>query len=217
MEKHQTYFNLLDAVKENGCPICFLVKKSTDKFMDDFLYEQVNDPGMRKRIRKSLGFCNHHAWCLEKVGDGFGQSIIYRDLLEIFLDRIHEQKAVRFLKGTFENIQKICPLCEDTEEVEQRYISTFIENFNDPQLQIPFSNSFGLCLPHLNKLLCQCKDIKITHKIIEIETKKIEKLIEELKEYGRKKDYRFSKEQYGKEGDSWIRAIEKFTGKEGVF
>ena len=33
----------------------------------------------------------------------------------------------------------------------------------------------------------------------------------------RKHDYRFSKEGYKKEGDSWERAIEKLIGKEGVF
>jgi hypothetical protein len=32
----------------------------------------------------------------------------------------------------------------------------------------------------------------------------------------RKHDYRFSKEKFGKEGDSWIRIIEKFIGKEGI-
>jgi hypothetical protein len=36
-------------------------------------------------------------------------------------------------------------------------------------------------------------------------------------EFHRKHDYRFSKEKFGKEGDSWIRAIEKMIGKEGVF
>jgi len=52
--KHTTYFNLLDAFKESGCAICTLIKKSIHKSMDDFLYEQVNDLGVRKDIKESL-------------------------------------------------------------------------------------------------------------------------------------------------------------------
>ena len=80
MEKHLSYFALLDALKEKGCPICFLLKKNTNKSMDDFLYEQVNDSGIRKAIRDSFGFCNRHAWQLRNIGDGLGLSIIYKNL-----------------------------------------------------------------------------------------------------------------------------------------
>jgi len=88
MEKHQTYFNLLDALKEKGCPICNLAKKNIHMAMDSFLYERVNDPGARKEIRKSLGYCNTHAWQLQKFGDGFGLSIIFNELLGILNEKI---------------------------------------------------------------------------------------------------------------------------------
>lgn len=74
-----------------------------------------------------------------------------------------------------------------------------------------------MCLPHLLTLLKLCKDTKISAKILKIEAAKVKSIIEELKEFERKHDYRFSKEKFGKEGDSWIRAIEKLIGKEGVF
>jgi hypothetical protein len=63
----------------------------------------------------------------------------------------------------------------------------------------------------------KCKNRKFISEIIGIEAIKLEGLIVELKEFHRKHDYRFSKERIGKEGDSWIRAIEKMIGKEGVF
>ena len=34
--------DLVDALKKNGCCICYLIRKRTRKYMDDFLYEQVN-------------------------------------------------------------------------------------------------------------------------------------------------------------------------------
>ena len=224
--KHTTYFNLLDALKENGCAICTLVKKSVHKSLDDFLYEQVNDPGVRKEIKESFGFCNRHAWQLQKFGDGFGLSIIYQYLSRLLIDKMDKKVDPKTLiKGllqdkeirNFQKIQNTCMVCKEEKEVERRYIEVFIDNFEDAELQFAFKNSFGLCLPHLLTLLKLCKDAKISVEVLKIEDVKIKSIIEELKEFERKHDYRFSKEKIGKEGDSWIRAIEKLTGKESVF
>ena len=224
--KHIPYFNLLDALKENGCAICTLIKKSVHKSMDDFLYERVNDPGVRKEIRESFGFCNRHAWQMQKFGDGFGLSIIYHYLLGLLIDKTDKQMdAKTLIKGllqdkemrNFQKIQNTCMVCKEAKEVERRYIEVFIENFEDAELQFAFKSSFGLCLPHLLTLLKLCKDAKISAEILRIESAKIKSIIEELKEFERKHDYRFSEEKFGREGDSWIRAIEKLIGKEGVF
>ena len=88
--KHTTYFNLLDALKEQGCPVCFVIKKNAQKFMDNFLYESVNDPGIRKQIKESVGFCNRHAWQLQKFGDGFGLGIVYEDIMRLVLRRLEK-------------------------------------------------------------------------------------------------------------------------------
>jgi hypothetical protein len=224
--KHIPYFNLLDALKENGCAICTLIKKSVHKSMDDFLYERVNDPGVRKEIRESFGFCNRHAWQMQKFGDGFGLSIIYHYLLGLLIDKTDKQMdAKTLIKGllqdkemrNFQKIQNTCMVCKEAKEVERRYIEVFIENFEDAELQFAFKSSFGLCLPHLLTLLKLCKDAKISAEVLRIESAKIKSIIEELKEFERKHDYRFSEEKFGREGDSWIRAIEKLIGKEGVF
>ena len=224
--KHTTYFNLLEALKEDGCAICTIIKNFVHKSMDDFLYEQVNDPGVRKEIKESFGFCNRHAWQLQKFGDGFGLSIIYHYLSELLIDKMDKQTDPKILiKGllqdkemrNFQKIQNTCMVCKGAKEIEHRYIDVFIENFEDTELQFAFKDSFGLCLPHLLTLLKLCKNTKISNGVVKIEAMKIKSIIEELKEFERKHDYRFSKEGFGKEGDSWIRAIEKFIGKEGVF
>src|SRR3972149_12031574 len=164
MERHITYFNLLDASKEKGCPICFLIKNAVNKSMDNFLYENVNDPGVRKEIRKSLGYCNFHAWQLQKIGDGLGLGIIYEELLNILTDKIegchsHQNKNIShvLLKELLQNKAKLnyhekskltCPICRDLRECEKRYITAFIEYFNDAEFHKSFKFSFGLCLPH---------------------------------------------------------------------
>lgn len=198
-EKHTTYFNLLDALKE-GCPICFLVKRSVHKFMDDFLYEGINDPGVRQEIKASSGFCNRHAWQLQKSGDGFGQAIVYSELMNVVLKRP----------------AKTCIFCVQEKEAEGRYLSVFLESFDDTDFGYRYKSSFGLCLPHLAVALKKCRDAGAKKALVDIETKKVSALTIELKEFMRKHDHRFSHEKIGKEGDSWIRAIEKFIGKEGI-
>ncbi len=230
MEKHTSYFNILDALKEDGCSICSLVKKTIRKVMEDFLYENVNDPGSRKEIRKSIGFCNTHAWQLQRLGDGLGSSIIYEDLINIALSRLEKvtlrrKNAEDFLKEFlkehkryyYQKPNKVCPLCKTKREVEERYILTFIEGLQEEEFYSSFKDSFGLCLSHLLGVLKKCKEGKTAGLILRIELGKMRSLIGELKEFQRKHDYRFSHEGFGKEGDSWIRAIEKMVGKDGMF
>jgi len=222
--KHTSYFNLLDALKERGCPVCFVIKKNVQKYMDDFLYESVNDPGLRKQIKESVGFCNRHAWQLQKFGDGFGLGIVYEDLMRFVLKRLEEADgSSASLKAMLKQLDKdeqnkqSCIVCKEEKDVESRYISVFLENCDDPELKSAYKNSFGLCLRHLNLAVKKNKNKNLNNEIIAIEIVKFNSLIAEIKEFLRKQDYRFSKEKFGKEGDSWIRAIEKLIGKEGVY
>jgi hypothetical protein len=230
MEKHQTYFNLFDAFKEKGCPFCFLIQKVIHNAMDSLLYEQVNDPGVRKDINKSLGFCNLHAWQLQKFGDGLGLSIIYKNLIEIIISKMkkggNRNNCIKLVSQEFVNNRNIeyqhkikasCPMCRLQRETEERYLSTFLEDFHEPELYMVFKDSFGLCLPHLLKAFKMCNDAKIFKEIINVELEKLDYLSQELEEFRRKHDYRFSHEGFGKEKDSWIRAIEKMIGKEGIY
>jgi len=207
-ERHLAYFNLLDAFKE-GCPLCYLVQKTASRYVDNLLYEQVNDPQTRQKIRKAKGFCNKHAWQIQKTGEALGISIIYEDLLKLSTAELHgERKKDKTI---------ICLICHEERMTEKRNISILIENIQDHDLIETYESSFGLCLPHLSMVFENKRDNQAIKKIKNIELKKIDHLIEELEKLQQKYDYRFSKEVMGKEGTAWIRAIEKLNGKEGVF
>ncbi len=230
--KHLTYYNLIEALKEKGCPICTLLGRNTHKYMVSFLYESVNDPGVRKRIRESYGFCSRHAWQLKEIGDGLGLSIVYEDLLENTRMKIESMvQSVRsikdlktdpFVSGTksyTRSIEKSCPVCRLEKQNSERNIAAFLESLEDSEFKKLYMQSSGLCMPHLIELLRHIKHIKNEEKqvreILHTELRKIRELSMELKEFQRKHDYRFSSEGFGPERDSWIRAIEKMAGKEG--
>jgi len=212
MEKHLSYFALLDALKEKGCPVCFLLGKNIHKAMDDFMYEQVNDPGLRETIRNSLGFCNRHARQLQRMGDGLGLSIIYEDLIATILEQIKKRSKTKRRQNNFPAKSSACLFCKREADIEKRYSDGLINHFYEPEILNDFKKSDGLCLPHFSVLLEGCIDRKIAKEVIDIEAEKLEVLRQDLKEFQRKHDYRFSGEKYGKERDAWIRATEKLFG-----
>ena len=211
MKNDLAYHNLLQAFAK-GCPICILINQNTTRLIDDLLYERVNDSLTRDRIRESFGFCNRHAWQLQTAGDVSGHSIIYADLLttlaELFASRKVNQRALK--------PKRICLVCEQEQEVEREYTAKLIKYFHDSKLQNRYSESAGLCLPHIYQVIAQTKDAKLHAELLAIEKLKFLALSEELKRLLNTYDYRFTKTQLGKERDAWIRAIEKLSGRRGV-
>lgn len=204
-ERHTAFYNLLDSVRGHGCPVCSLVLKSNLKFIDGILYESVNDPALRDEIRGSEGFCNRHSWQLRRTNDGFGLGIILDDLMQLIMPRLGRARA-----------GKECIFCREEKEAARRYIRVFLDNFDDPELKIAYKNSFGLCLPHLRIALGECRNRQQAEEILALESGKLAALSAEVKDFLRKRDYRFSSEKTGAESDSWIRAVEKLSGKEGM-
>src|SRR6476659_1310692 len=80
--KHQTYFELREALERPGCVVCRLAARSVRRYLEALSFESVNDHGLRAQLRRSRGFCNLHAWqLLDDVRHPFGAAIIYRDVL----------------------------------------------------------------------------------------------------------------------------------------
>ena len=69
-----------------------------------------------------------------------------------------------------------------------------------------FTQSSGLCLPHLRQTCAQAQDGAALAKLLEVELEKLENLHSELAEFIRKNDYRFLKDGFGAEGTAWRRA-----------
>lgn len=87
-QKHMAYYNLRDALAKPGCPICRLVSDAVAHYLETLLYENVNDPGIRADLRRSNGFCPHHAGLLRDHGDPLGHAIIYGDLIDHVLESL---------------------------------------------------------------------------------------------------------------------------------
>jgi hypothetical protein len=234
-----SYFDVLEACAQPGCPLCRVSEKTVNSYLDAILYEMVNDPPTQDTLRQSLGYCNEHAHRLPGIspGVGLGIAIIYRDLINHIIaelqsglysppDRLHQihefldrDKPLAATEAFVRNLQprEPCPACEHRDRMETLALTAMLEALpNDEQMRAALRSSSGLCLPHLRGAFALARNEAAFKTLREIAETKLTEFKADLDEFIRKNDYRFSKEGFGSEGDSWRRAIDWIVGKRGV-
>mgnify|MGYP006972337365 CR=1 FL=1 len=200
--KDTAYYNTIEAFDAGGCPVCALVDKSARKWMEWFLYERVSDPKTRFKLRDSRGFCPEHARLMLDLGSPLPVAIIYSDLIRLVVGDLSSKWPVPKKKAE-------CPACLEEAEFEGVYLSVIADNFEDAEMQKRVLGG-GVCLPHTVKLL---KRLPGRHRsmLLDAVRSQLSDLDAELAEIIRKSDYRV-KEEFGPEGDAWIRVVRKFIG-----
>lgn len=228
-------YNILEACREPGCPVCRLEQQSVERYLDNHFYESVNSPAWRDRLRVSLGFCHEHAWLgvNQRLGDALGYSIIYHDLVNTVLNQLNKDgNPVRRPRGWGSLLQQIpeqarmivekalysltprkpCPVCEHRDEMVRTNLAVLVDELNTPEMTEALLASEGLCLPHLRLALEHIKKRSTCEKLLNIHRDKLENLKTELAEFIRKNDYQVIAAGFGKEGDAWLRAVSTITG-----
>ena len=237
-----SYFDILEACAEPGCPLCRLSERSTDRYLASVMGEYVNDSGTRAGLRRSLGYCNEHAWRLPDTGAGaaLGIAIVYLDLLTQMLKQLRESRfdgarkmSLRRLREMLDwtvpasateavvqrlHAQARCPACARRETMERIALVSLLEALaqDDQRMLAALEESSGLCLPHLRQALELVRDRLAYARLVQVSTGKLGELTQELREFIRKVDYRFNQEDRGAEQDSWQRAIAWMSGARGM-
>jgi len=228
-----TAYDLLEACREPGCPVCRLEQRYVERYLGNQFYENVNNPDLRDILRLSMGFCREHAWLATNrgLGDALGFAIIYQDVIGATLERldkgvppptrrwagllkrIPEQVSALVYKAVFAlTPQKRCPACQKRDEMLSIIVSSLVEILGQQEMVDALQASDGLCLPHLRLSLKAVRDVPSGEKLIAVHREKLEALHADLAKLIRKNDYRFMKEGLGKEGDSWLRAVAMMVG-----
>jgi hypothetical protein len=228
-------YNLSEACREAGCPVCRLEQQAVERYLDNQFYENVNSPAWRDQLRASLGFCDEHAWLAvnKRLGDALGFSIIYRDIINSVLTQLNDNNKpthssrrrtslMRLLPEQMRNMiekmltaltsRKRCPVCERRDETTRSLLSVLVEELETPDMNNALPASDGLCLPHLRLALEHVKESSVLEKLLTIHREKLENLSAELGEFIRKSEFQAIKEGFGKEGDAWLRAVSMIVG-----
>jgi hypothetical protein len=226
LPRSRAYHDLLEALSQEGCPICQLGQRVAEQYLDRLLYENVNDPGLRERIRAARGLCHRHAWALAEIrGGSLGIALIYRDVLHAVLQETARDAGDerRFLSWPLPSPegaaqaerlmpQGPCPACAQQEEMERIYLHELLRHLDDPRLRQAYLASAGVCLPHLRRALRLMEGDAQRQALLDVQRAIWQRLLAELDEFIRKNDYRFRGEGFGPEGDSWLRALASISG-----
>ncbi len=236
--KYITYFQLLDAFKQEGCPVCARLEEGAAKALDGLMYEQVNDPITRDRLLESHGFCNWHAWMLPSIqNSALGVALIYRHLLEETLTHLQGAAGAIRPRGRWRRVagrllgfkeqplpildwrrgKTRCYLCTFAQRAESDDLKTLLDFLGEAEFAEAFGNSSGLCLPHLCAAMRIGRDHPQLPALIALHHARWKDLLWELEEFARKFDYRYADEAKGRESSSWHRVLELFVGRVGVF
>ena len=233
-EKWIDYFDLIDAMKIPGCLFCNRMEVLSLKFLDHLFYEQVTDVWTRVGLRKAKGFCNWHAWMsVGLLNSNSGIAIIYKDLLDTEISKLSQWMKARGSSANRKNVRlwkkdlsaflsswinkASCPICEMIEDHERIEANVLLDFIDEEKFSQEFEKSSGICIKHMVYIMQNFGEHPNLLLLGEKQNKKHQFLSDELGEFIRKLDYRFSKEPKGSEADSWKRAVEQFSGHREIF
>jgi hypothetical protein len=235
-----SYFELLDACKESGCPICRLGQRSAQRHLVSVIYDGVNDVPLRATLREAYGYCHEHAWLLPEAGESapLGIAIILRDILNTLRTQLDEEAYNKERRISLRAVvagalnpdpaanppqtarhlppKSICPACERQTEAEQLAFASLLEarGKNDQPMQSGLESSDGLCIFHLRQALNTARSQQAFDSLVKISTKQLTALIDDLDEFIRKNDHRFREEKISsQEKESWRKALQRTSGK----
>lgn len=229
--KHTPFFELVDAQRLAGCPVCRLAYRTTDRYLDMLLYEAVLDPEVREKLKSSYGFCHEHVAMLHKrPGRSLGIALIYESVLRrltgivaegslergSFTDRLRGRAATGVPLANSLQPDMPCPACTIQQKAERDYAALLAATIEDNRLASAYASGDGLCLPHLAMTLEQVTDEATLKRILEPQVARYRTMLADLSEYIRKSDHRFHSEPLGPEGDVWLRAMNTMAGGAGM-
>ncbi|WP_322800808.1 DUF6062 family protein [Thermoflexus sp.] len=235
--------NLKHAMRQPGCPLCRLQREAEARYLENLLWENVNDPATREQWAAGLGFCGRHAWQLQRLearryGDGLGNAILYEDLLQRVIPVLEAmaQEPARPLSPFEQWLARVlhapgrpgprgiaglhgrarCRVCRLGEETARAYAEWLVEGLTDAEIQERYTASDGLCLPHLRMALARAHD-RAPHAFAWLAgdaARRLRLLLKDLQEYIRKHDWNYRHEPMSpEERKAWIRAVAFFAGE----
>lgn len=229
--RNVTRRDLTEALQHPGCALCFLAQYKSQRYVETLLNNAVTDVAQRDAWRHAQGFCGWHAWMATEVSQGSGSlAILYADVLRHETARLTALSAPppfsrwrlrpsrrRIAANTQRWLRlwqrhRACPACCLWREQEQLCLTVLLDDWHDSTLQAAFTQSSGLCWPHLSRLIAHSASHIHLPAFLAAQQERLQTLHDELQEFIRKQDYRFAHEPYGSEADAWQRVVALFVG-----
>ena len=230
--KEPTLLELLEALAQPGCPICFLAARSVTRHIEAYCRDSVTDVPVRDHLRAANGYCTRHAHQFLEMQDSLAAAITYADILKKMIGVINRTpgqearspvaNAIRRLFGIRDSRarpllpQRQCPACEEQQVSERRYLTGLIAHLDEDAVREVFISSRGLCLVHLPVAVELAEGEKL-RTLLNVHRKTWSELRGHMNEIVRKADYRFTSERITDgEKDALLDVINRMAGKREI-
>ena len=230
--KGRSYFKLLDALNESGCPICTLFIQDGLGYLDMMMYERIMDVPTRLELIHSFGLCNWHTWQVSKLPEisspNVGFAILASDLLRKFerLAGAGQDGKKRTLKSVFTKKkrrirpkikERTCPVCRHVSQFESYHLRQLLEQLPEEEFFRSYGASQGICLPHFLMTEEHFSNHPNFHLLLEVQADKAKSLRDKLERFIEKQDYRHPQKVTSDEAKAGRVAMEFLSGKPGTF
>ncbi|HEV8584916.1 MAG TPA: DUF6062 family protein [Methylomirabilota bacterium] len=197
------YVRLVEACEKPGCPVCRCLVDDGRRQLDALLYEQVNDPDVRRRLRAAWGLCNWHTWTLQALGGAVtGSAILYADLIRVAarrVGRLRDRRPARLARWPRRSRPRLvdryrsrapCPVCRTGRDAEARYVDTVVDFIDDPEFMRAYGKSSGMCVAHAVTAVERRAGASALRRLLDETLGKWEDLRQHLDGFVRKHEYR---------------------------
>ena len=205
------FFDLVEATRRPGCPVCLRVAEETRRSIESFLYESVNDPGLRDQIRRDGGLCHRHTWQLVGFADALGCAILFRDVLAASTERLDCARPGWFSKRPAVS-PRPCLFCRLADRSLAGVIYTLAAHVEDPELAPGWAGPAVLCVPHLRQVCGHIEHAGVRQRLLVLHRRKYAGLCDEIGQLIAKQSYDHRPGEIGAEKDSWVRAAAALVG-----
>ncbi len=206
------------ALQSGGCPICNIVEKSTEKYIEFLLRECPSDAEVHKRNLKSMGFCKRHSNQLKEIessagSDGLNIAAIYETVISREIKNF--ERVEDLLNSDSQNILKVksslkwkkrkiieslstsdeCFICKNEAKTALFYVHEIIKIAADEEFREVFSGSDALfCRNHFILLISEIKDENNLKYFVDSHSKKILQIQNNLRSFIKKHNYQNTEE-----------------------
>ncbi len=219
-----TTANLIETMKQPGCPACAGERRAARKAVDAFLWESMMEPASRENTMRAWGFCPAHtrllvAADLRYSGLPLATNILYEQLHGRSLAALRSVPRQRSLAGRLAGWlrhilpaevelpsprQRVlpatapCPICASVDQATQNTLLALFEELDRGTADVvqAYENSDGLCLPHLRQGLERAMQDypRAAERLLDIATARLEGQRAAMREFIRKKNWEYRDE-----------------------
>jgi hypothetical protein len=224
--------NLIEAMKKPGCPVCRLFRQGSERALESFLWENVNEVDVRQGILDSYGFCPPHTRVMvaREVFTSslpLGTNIIYEHLGRVVANELKTLKPgspmgalsgaagglrralARFGLGKAEagplHPRGLCPACQAGNNAANNGLHTLCDELQkEGDVRTGYLASAGLCLTHLRTAVEQhsARYPRSVNLMIDEAVRRLEGQSRHMKEYIRKNNWTYREEKLTEEEDT---------------